>query len=76
MKEDELYHKYILYLQQRLSEGKINKGNFSLSKISKSKFDSFKLKYETDELFQKYIIELYKSETRDQKLDDVFNDLD
>jgi hypothetical protein len=76
MKDDELYPLYISYLDWQLSENKINRGKWSLLKISNSKFEEFKLRYENDELFYDRVLELYKSEVRDKKIDDIFDDFD
>lgn len=76
MKNDELYPFYICYLETLLSESKINKGKYSLFRISSSKFDEFKTRYENDELFSDRILELYKSEIRDKKIDDIFDEFD
>lgn len=76
MKKDLVYPYYLTYLESRLVEGEISKGSRSLLKISKSAFEDFKYRYENDELFHKRIIELDKGETRDKKIDDIFDDLD
>ncbi len=76
MKNDELYPYYLNYLNDKLIEGKITKGSISLLKLSNSKFEEFKFRFETDELFHDRIIELHKSEIRDKKIDDIFDELD
>ena len=76
MKKDEIYPYYIDYLNDRLSEGKISKGSFSLLKMSNTSFEDFKYRFENDELFHDRIIELHKSEIRDKKIDDIFDDFD
>lgn len=76
MKKDEIYPYYIDYLNDRLSEGKISKGSFSLLKMSNTSFEDFKYRFENDELFHDRIIELHKSEMRDKKIDDIFDDFD
>ena len=76
MKNDELYPLYISYLDWQLLESKINKGKWSLLKISNSKFEEFKNRFQNDELFSDRILELYKSEIRDQKIDDIFDEFD
>lgn len=76
MKDHELYQKFICYLEYQLKEGNISTGKFSLLKISSHYFDSFINKYESDELFQKLVIENHKSETRDKKIEDLFDDFD
>ena len=76
MKNDELYPLYISYLDCQLNDSKINRGKWSLLKISNSKFEEFKNRYENDDLFQERVIELHKSEIRDQKIDDIFDEFD
>ena len=76
MKKDSIYPYYIDYLNDRLNEGKITKGSISLLKMSQSSFTDFKFRFENDELFHDRIIELHKSEIRDKKIDDLFDDLD
>jgi len=74
MKKDEIYPYYIDYLNDRLNEGKISKGSFSLLKMSSDSFEDFKFRFENDELFHDRIVELHKSEMRDKKIDDIFDD--
>jgi len=76
MKTDKVYPYYIDYLNDRLNEGKISKGSLSLLKMSSSSFEDFKFRFENDELFHDRIIELHKSEMRDKKIDDIFDDFD
>ena len=76
MKKDEIYPYYVLYLENRLQAGKLSKGSFNLMKMSKTAFDDYKYRFENDELFKKKQIELIKSEERDKKIDDIFDDLD
>ncbi len=57
MKNDELYPHYITYLDSQLNESKINKGKWALLKISNSKFEDFKWRFENDELFNERILE-------------------
>lgn len=72
MKKDIVYPYYLSYLTCRLNEGLISNGSYRLLIISKSAFDDFKYRFEHDELFSKKQIELYKSEARDKKIDDLF----
>lgn len=76
MKNDEFYKEYITYLEWRFSKNQINKGKLSLLKMSKQSFDDFKSKLERDEVFNEKIIEIMKSEIRDKKIDDIFDDFD
>ena len=69
MKSDEIYEYYINYLLNRLTEGKISNGSFSLLKISKNSFDDFKYKFENDKHFSKVFI-------RDKKIDDLLDEDD
>ncbi len=75
MKNDLVYPYYLVYLGNRLSEGKISKGSLSLLRISKSAFEDFKYKFDNDELYNSKIIELYRAENRDKKIDDLFDDI-
>jgi hypothetical protein len=76
MKNDELYPEYISYLDWKLNENKINKGKYSLLKMSKSAFEDFKIRLENDVTFNDMIIEIMKTEIRDKKIDDIFDDFD
>ena len=76
MKNDELYPFYIIYLDSEKSQGKINIGKYSLLKISNDRFERFKFRFQNDEHFQEKILELHKSEIRDQKIDDIFDEFD
>jgi hypothetical protein len=76
MKNDELYPEYISYLDWKLNENKINKGKYSLLKMSKSSFEDFKIRLENDVTFNDMIIEIMKTEIRDKKIDDIFDDFD
>lgn len=75
MKNDELYLEYKTYLDWRLNKGQINKGKYSLLKMSRTSFEDFKTRLENDETFNDMIIEIMKSEIRDKKIDDIFNDI-
>lgn len=76
MKNDTIYPYYLTYLTSRLNEGKISNGSFSLLKMSGDSFEDFKFKYENDETFSGKVIKMHTSETRDQKIDDIFDDID
>jgi hypothetical protein len=71
MKNDELYPLYLKYLGMMLKEGKLNRGTYSLLKMTKSKFEEFKIKLENEE-FKKIFI----SEFRDDIINDIFDGLD
>jgi hypothetical protein len=85
MKELEFYAEYIEYLNWRLENKQISKGKLSLLKISKSEYNKFIKKLETNEKFNKKIISIITIEKRDKiitdvisdkEIDDFFNDFD
>jgi hypothetical protein len=76
MKNEELYPEYLTYLDNRLLESKITKGEYPLLKMSRMSFDKFINRFENDNWFRGSVLELHKSETRDKKIDDIFNDID
>lgn len=76
MKEDDLYQDYLNYLDWRLNEGQINRGKYSLLKISNTGFEDFKKSFEKDEHFRGKVLKIKISERRDKKIDDIFDDFD
>lgn len=76
MKNEELYQEYINYLDWKLNEKKLNKGKHALLKISRVAFDEFRNRLQNDETFNDLIIEIMKSENRDKKIEDIFDDFD
>lgn len=76
MKKDDLYQDYLNYLDFRLKENQINKGKYSLLKISNNGFEEFKKMFENDEPFRQKVIKIKISEIRDKKIDDIFDDID
>lgn len=80
MKELDFYEEYIYYLDWRLNEGQITRGKYSLFKISKSEYDKFINRLETDENFNEKFINILKSEKRNEKIEKVidsgFKDID
>jgi nitrate/TMAO reductase-like tetraheme cytochrome c subunit len=74
MKNLEFYEEYIQYLNWRLESGEISKGKLSLLKISKSEYDKFIDKLETNEKFNKKIISIITREKRDKIITDVISD--
>lgn len=80
MKNDQMYPLYLSYLEHRLNSTdfgeKLTKSKLALLRISNSYFMNFKDRFDEDELFQNKILEVYRSEIRDQKLDDIFDDID
>jgi hypothetical protein len=71
MKDLEFYEEYLQYLNWRLDEKQINKGKYSLLKISKSEYEKFIKRLEIDETFNKKIVEMIRAENRDKKLEDI-----
>lgn len=76
MKNDPIYSYYLSYIKERLDTGRLSNGAYSLFRISKDQFEKFKFYFESDELFNKKIVELHKREMRDQKINDILNDSD
>jgi hypothetical protein len=76
MKNDELYLEYVTYLDWRLGNKQISRGKYSLLKMSRQSFDDFKIRLENDETFNDMVIELMKTEIRDKKIDDIFDEFD
>jgi flagellar motor component MotA len=74
MKKLEFYEEYLIYLNWRLDENQINKGKFSLLKISKSEYDKFIRRLEIDETFNKKIVEMVISGNRDRKLEEIIEE--
>jgi uncharacterized membrane-anchored protein YjiN (DUF445 family) len=74
MKELDFYEEYMFYLDWRLNEGQITKGKHSLFKISKSEYDKFIKRLETDESFNEKFVKLLQSEKRDEKIESIIND--
>lgn len=72
MKNDIKYPLYLSWLDEQLKFGKLNKGSYSLKKISQSAFEQFKNRVEKDEVFEGEQIK----NLRDRKIDDIFDDLD
>jgi hypothetical protein len=60
----------------RLEKNIINKGKYSLLRISESYFENFKKRWDTEEPFRDEIIEYNKSEIRDKKIDDLLNNIE
>lgn len=71
MKDLEFYEEYLQYLNWRLDEKQINRGKYSLLRISKSEYDKFIKRLEIDETFNKKIVEMIRAENRDKKLEDI-----
>lgn len=71
MKNDANYPYYILYLKDKMKEGYINKGTFSMMTISESCFTNFKERFENDETFKEKLKDLYKIEIRNIKINTI-----
>jgi hypothetical protein len=67
IKEHELYPIYLTYLKSK----NLNSGQFNLSKISESKFNTFVDRYSKDEEFMKDQFHIYKVSVRDAKISEV-----
>lgn len=76
MKNEELFLEYHTYLDWRLNQNQISKGKYSLLKMSRQSFEQFKIKLVNDPTFNDRIIELMKTEVRDKKIDDIFDEID
>jgi hypothetical protein len=76
MKDEELYLEYLEYLNWKLNNKQINKGKYSLLKMSRNSFEGFKVRLENDITFNDMIVEIMRIETRDKKIDDIFDDID
>lgn len=71
MKKLEFYKEYISYLEWRLENNKINKGEYSLLKFSRNQYDTFIKKLETNEDFNTKIREVVKCENRNNNIEKV-----
>lgn len=69
IKNDEIYPLYICYLEQK----KLKPGELELSKISESRFIEFKKRYDINPDFKKKIDNIFKSEVRDIKLEEILD---
>lgn len=76
MKNEELYLEYKTYLDWRLNQNQINNGKYSLLKMSRQSFEDFKNRFDNDETFFDMIIELMRTENRDKKINDIFDEFD
>jgi len=70
IKDDELYPKYLLWLDER----KMSNGLKELSKISQSLFEQFKFRYSMNSVLKEKIDNQYKSIDREIKIDDLFDE--
>ena len=70
IKEHELYPLWEIYINSK----SISSGKKTLMKMSKSGFEDFINSYENNFEFADRIMELAKSEFRNSKIDDLFDD--
>ena len=75
MKKDKVYPYYLLYLEGKLLDGSLSKGAYGLLKISSDSFNDYKYRFDNDGLFHTKQLELHKLETRNKKIDDIFDDI-
>jgi hypothetical protein len=71
MKNDEKYPLYLIWLDDQLKSGKLNRGTWSLRKMSRQAFDEFKQRLD-DGQFENKVVQV----NRDSKIDDLFDGFD
>jgi hypothetical protein len=71
MKNDEKYPLYLIWLDEQLKEGKLNRGTWSLRKMSRQAFEDFKQRLD-DKQFETKIVQT----NRDSKIDELFDGFD
>lgn len=71
MKNDEKYPLYLAWLEDQLKVGKLNRGTWSLRKMSRQAFDEFKQRLD-DGQFENKVVQV----NRDSKIDDLFDGFD
>jgi len=71
MKDDEKYPLYLAWLEDQLKVGKLNRGTWSLRKMSRQAFEDFKQRLE-DGQFENKVVQV----NRDSKIDDLFDGFD
>ena len=71
MKNDEKYPLYLAWLEDQLKSGKLNRGTWSLRKMSRQAFDEFKQRLD-DGQFENKVVQV----NRDSKIDDLFDGFD
>lgn len=72
MKNDKLYNLYLDYLNFKLLKKQLTNNKYLFLKMSLSYFNDFKNKFENNETFKKKIIEVYRIEVRDKKINKIF----
>ena len=71
MKNDEKYPLYLIWLDDQLKSGKLNRGTWSLRKMSRQALDEFKQRLD-DGQFENKVVQV----NRDSKIDDLFDGFD
>jgi hypothetical protein len=71
MKNDEKYPLYLTWLDEQLKEGKLNRGTWSLIKMSRQAFVDFKQRLD-DKQFETKVVQT----NRDNRIDDLFDGFD
>lgn len=71
MKNDEKYPLYLIWLDDQLKSGKLNRGTWSLRKMSRQAFDEFKQRLD-DGQFENKVVQV----NRDSKIDELFDGFD
>lgn len=71
MKDDEKYPLYLAWLDEQLKTGKLNRGTYSLRKMSRQAFEDFKQRLE-DGHFENKVVQA----NRESRIDDLFSDFD
>lgn len=74
IKDDVQYKYYINWLDYRLEKGTLNKGQYELMKISESLFLEYCFRYNNQVKFKQSQDQLYKTVSRDSKIQDIFPD--
>lgn len=71
MKEDEKYPLYLIWLDDQLKSGKLNRGSWALRKMSRQSFEDFKERLE-DTQFETKVVQ----SNRDSRIDNLFDEFD
>lgn len=74
IKDNSKYKYYINWLNNRLENKSINRGQFELFKISESFFSEFCFRYNNEDRFKLFQQQLYKSNNRDIIIDEIIDD--
>lgn len=68
---DDLYHKYLIYLKQKVDNKRLTNNKYRLLLISYNFFLNFKDLYTRSELLRIRIDSIYHQEVRDEKLNQI-----